>query len=232
MSRRHCHSARCGTQPSNCALSNNERHPKCKKHNHTHSTRDRYATGDRRHCHSISSHSATNQLRSLERHDTGYLRFSYDGYTSLNIYKAEAVECCVVIVAAPVVKHDQENCALSNHERHHGCQNAPTSCIPHKIPMYENLMLSRHHCHSTCRGARPSNCTLSNNERHRGCQKRSHTNIYSLVHAIGMLPRAYHHCHSTCRETRPCNCALSNDKRPAAALSSPMTLKHFPIYKT
>ena len=92
--------------------------------------------------------------------------------------------------------------------------------------------MSRHHCHSTCRGARPSNCALSNNERHRGCQKRSHTNIYSLVHAIGMLPRAYHHCHSTCRETRPSNCALSNDERPAAALSSPMTLKYFLINKS
>ena len=90
--------------------------------------------------------------------------------------------------------------------------------------------MSRHHCHSTRRGARPSNCALSNNERHRGCQKRSHTNIYSLAHAIGMSPRAYHHCHSARRGTRPSNCALSNDKRPAAALTSPMTLIYPPIY--
>ena len=54
----------------------------------------------------------------------------------------EAVECRVVIVTAPVVKHDQANCALSNHERHHGFQNAPISYIPHKISMYENVMLS------------------------------------------------------------------------------------------
>ena len=69
MSRHHCHGARRGTRPSNCALSNNKRHLNCKKytHTHTHSTRDRYATGDRHHCHSISSHSATNQLCSLER---------------------------------------------------------------------------------------------------------------------------------------------------------------------
>ena len=67
MSRHHCHSARRGTRPSNRALSNNERHPNCKKHTHTHSTRDRYATGDRHHCHSILSHSATNQPCSLER---------------------------------------------------------------------------------------------------------------------------------------------------------------------
>ena len=44
MSRHHCHSARRGTQPSNCALSNNEQHPKYKKHSHTSSIRDRYAT--------------------------------------------------------------------------------------------------------------------------------------------------------------------------------------------
>ena len=69
MSRHHCHGARRGTRPSNCALSNNKRHLNCKKytHTHTHSTRDRYATGDRHHCHSISSHSATNQMCSLER---------------------------------------------------------------------------------------------------------------------------------------------------------------------
>ena len=44
MSRHHCHSARCGTQPSNCALSNNKQHPNSKEHSHTYSTRDRYAT--------------------------------------------------------------------------------------------------------------------------------------------------------------------------------------------
>ena len=91
--------------------------------------------------------------------------------------------------------------------------------------------MSRHHCHSTRRSLQPSNCAPSNKERHRGCQKRSHTNIYSLAYAIGMLPRAYHHCHITRCETQPSHGALSNDKRPAAALSSPMTLKHFPIYK-
>ena len=39
-----CHSARRETRPNNCALSNNERHRNCKKHIHTHSTRDQYAT--------------------------------------------------------------------------------------------------------------------------------------------------------------------------------------------
>ena len=67
MSRHHCHSAGRESRPSNCALSNNERHPNCKEHTHTHSTRYRYATGDRHHCHSISSHSSTNQLCSFER---------------------------------------------------------------------------------------------------------------------------------------------------------------------
>ena len=36
MSRHHCHGARRGTRPSNRALSNNERHPNCKKYTHTH----------------------------------------------------------------------------------------------------------------------------------------------------------------------------------------------------
>ena len=41
MSRHHYRGARRGTQLSNCALSNNERHHhNCKKHTHTHSTRD------------------------------------------------------------------------------------------------------------------------------------------------------------------------------------------------
>ena len=90
--------------------------------------------------------------------------------------------------------------------------------------------MSRHHCHSARRESRPSNCALSNNEGHRGCQKRSHTNIYSLAHVMGMLPQTYHHCHSTRRGTRPSNYALSNDERPAAALTSPMTLIHPSIY--
>ena len=54
----------------------------------------------------------------------------------------KAIECRVVIVTAPVTKRDQVNCALSNNERHHDCQNSPPLYIPHKIPMYENVMLS------------------------------------------------------------------------------------------
>ena len=43
-------------------------------------------SGAHHHCHGISSHSATKQLRSLERRTTrGYLSFSYDCYTSPNI---------------------------------------------------------------------------------------------------------------------------------------------------
>ena len=92
----------------NCTLSNNERHPNCKEHTHTHSTRDRYATGDRHHCHSISSHSATNQLCFLER------------------------------------------------QRH-----AATSASPMTVtrpPIYKSgsCRISRRHCHSARRKARPS----------------------------------------------------------------------------
>ena len=59
-------------------------------------------------------------------------------------------------------------------------------------------------------------------------RQRCYRSIY--VHVIGMSPRTYHHCHSTRRGTRPSNYALSNEKRPAAALTSPMTLIHPPIH--
>ena len=109
MSRHHCHSARRESRPSNCALSNNERHPNCKEQTHTHSTRDRYATGDRHHCHSISSHSATNQLCSLER------------------------------------------------QRHAATSASPMTTVT-RPPIYksESCRMSRRHCHSARREARPS----------------------------------------------------------------------------
>ena len=91
--------------------------------------------------------------------------------------------------------------------------------------------MSRRHCRSARREARPSKLRpLEPRGKHHGCQNRSHTNIYSLAHVMGMLPRTYHHCHSTRRGTRPSNYALSNDERPAAALTSPMTLIHPSIY--
>ena len=147
--------------------------------------------------------------------------------------RAEVVKCRVVIVTAPVAKRDQANCALSNHERHHGCQNAPISYIPHKIPMYENVVLSDVASSLSQRPSRIATKQLRALERRaapRLPKKRSHTDIYSLAHAIGMLPQAYHHCHSTRRGTQPSNYAISNDERPAAAFKFPMALVHPPIY--
>ena len=123
--------------------------------------------GDRHHCHSISSHSVTNQPCSLERQrhaatsdspmtaTRGYLRFSYE---------RKLLKCRV---AAPVTKRNRANCALSNHERHHGCQNAPTIYIQHKIPMYKNekmllnvtSSLSQHPSRSATKQTAPSRTT-------------------------------------------------------------------------
>ena len=108
MSRHHCHGARRGTQPSNCALSNNERHLNCKKQTHTYSTRDRYATGDRHHYHSISSYSATNHLCSLER------------------------------------------------QRHAATSTSPVNATRPPIYKSGSCRMSRRHCHSARREARPS----------------------------------------------------------------------------
>ena len=72
--------------PSRCPLSNNERHRNCKKILILTSHEVDMLSGAHHHCPGISSHSATKQLRSLERRTArGYLSFSYDCYTSPNI---------------------------------------------------------------------------------------------------------------------------------------------------
>ena len=117
------------------------------------------------------------------------------------IYRAEAIQCRVVIVTAPVTKRDQANCALSNNERHHDCQNAPTLYIQHKTPMYKNVMLSnvasslsQRPSRSATKQTAPSRTTSGTTT----ARTLPH-NTYSPAHAIGELPRAYDH-RSSCQD--------------------------------
>ena len=117
------------------------------------------------------------------------------------------------------------NCTLSNNERHHDCQNAPPFYIPHKIPMYEDVMLSNVASSLSQRPSRSATkqlCPLEHRATPRLPETLPHTNISSLAHTIGVLPRAHHHYRNTRRGARPSNCALSNDKWHAVTLTSPM----------
>ena len=232
MSRHHCHGARRGTRPSTCALSNIERHPNCKKHTHTHSTRDRYATGDCHHYYSISSHCATNQLCSLEEQRHAATSASPMTVTRPPIYKSGSCRMSRRHCHSTRRECDQANCALSNHERHHGCQNASISYIPYKISMYENVMLSDV---ASSLSQRPSRIAT---KQLRAFKQRATPRLPETLPYKHIFPSACDRYVATnlsslsqhsSRDTSKYY-ALSNDKRSAAALTSPVTFIHPPIY--
>ena len=146
--------------------------------------------------------------------------------------RAEVVECRVVIVTAPVAKRDQDNCALSNHELHHGRQNAPISYNPHKIPMYKNVMLSDV---ASSLSQRPSRIVT---KQLRALEQRATPWLAETLPYKHIFPSACDRYvatnlsslsqHSSWDASK--NYALSNDERPAAALTSPITLIHPPIH--
>ena len=132
----------------------------------------------------------------------------------------------------PVEKRDQANCALSNHERHHGCQNAPISYISHKIPMYENVMLSDV---TPSLSQRPSRIAT---KQLRALEQRATPRLPETLPYKHIFPSACDRYVSTNLSSFSQHSsrgaskyyALSNDERPAAALTSPVTLIHPPIY--
>ena len=126
-------------------------------------------SGAHHHCHVILSHSATKQLRFLERRTvSGYLSFSYDCYTSPNVKEWKAIECRVVITASPVTERDQATAPSQTTSDTTTARTLPQFIFRIKCQSRRTLCsrMSRHHCHSARRGALPSNCALSHDEWH------------------------------------------------------------------
>ena len=92
---------------------------------HTHNKRDRYATGDRHHCHSISSHSATNQPCSLERQRHAATSDSPMTATRPPIYKSGSCRMSRRHCHSARRESRPSNCALSNNERHPTARTLP-----------------------------------------------------------------------------------------------------------
>ena len=123
--------------------------------------------------------------------------------------------------------------SLEPRGKHHGCRNAPISYIPHKISMYENVMLSDV---ASSLSQRPSRIAA---EQLRALEQRAARRLPETLPYKHILPSACNGYvasnlsslsqHSS-RTRPPSNYALSNDERPAAALTSPMTLIQPSIY--
>ena len=121
---------------------------------------------------------------------------------------------------------------LEPRSKHHGCQNAPISYIPHKIPMYENVMLSDV---ASSLSQRPSRIAT---KQLRALEQRAAPRLPETLPYKHIFPSACNGYVATnlsslsqhSSRTRPSNYALKNDERPAAALTSPMTLIHPSIY--
>ena len=112
------------------------------------------------------------------------------------------------------------NCALSNNERHRGCQKRSHRNIYSLAHVVGMLPRTYYHCHSTRRGTRPSNYTLSNDER--SAAALTMTLIHPPIHLSESCRMSRRHCHSARRESRPNNCALSNDERRPTARTLPL----------
>ena len=156
MSHHHCHSAHGGARPSNCTLSNNERHCNCKKRTRTNSTRHRYAT---RCPSSLSQHiiAEREQATALSRTTNGtrLLQFLPPLF---QISRCMRMRCDRMPRRHCHSAHRgarPSNCALSDNEGHRNCKKRSLTklcSLAHEIDM-----LPRAHPH--CRSISPRRAT-------------------------------------------------------------------------
>ena len=132
MSRRHCHSARRESRPSNCALSNNERHPTAR-------TLPRYIRAEVVNVASslsqCPSHARQSNcaLSNNERHPTARTLPSVDIYSLVPTYCriAPSHHCHGARRGTR-----PSNCALSNNERHPTARTLPSVDMYPLVPTY------------------------------------------------------------------------------------------------